>query len=75
MGGIANLKGKGANMGFWTDVGEGILKWTDDNGQHKVTKVFGGQRLLDQTKDYFRTIDRRNIIRTYENTPQAKRIK
>jgi hypothetical protein len=63
-GGINNLKKKGANMGFWEQIGQkDRFRKRDDKGTHTVTKVFGGEKLLDQTKDNFRTIDSRKRIR------------
>lgn len=61
-------------MAFWEQIKEGIFRIRDDKGTHTVTKVLGGQTLLDQTKDVVRTIDKRKIIRIYEaNT--GKRLK
>ena len=61
-------------MAFWEQISKGIFKIRDDKGTHTVTKVLGGQKLLDQTKDVVRTIDDRKRIRIY-NAETGKRLK
>jgi hypothetical protein len=69
-----NLGNKGANMAFWEEISKGIFRIRDDKGTHTVTKVLGGQKLLDQTKDVVRTIDDRKKIRIYD-AETGKRLK
>jgi len=61
-------------MAFWEQISKGIFRIRHDKGTHTVTKVLGGQILLDQTKDVVRTIDDRKRIRIYD-AETGKRIK